>query len=375
MEQTNPKTRFLFLDVFRGITIFSMIIVNNPGNWGSIYAPLKHARWHGFGGADWIFPFFLFISGFAIPISFSKSLTSGKSRLALFIKILRRSLILFLLGIFLNGFPEFNFSTIRIPGVLQRIALVYLFSASLYLFLNRKILLYLASFLLILHYFLITQIPNPDLGEASLEMGKNLAGWIDLKLMPNHLWVFTKTWDPEGILGTIPAISSALFGIYHGTIFFDKKSFSESEYYLGIFSGLLLISLSFLWDIKFPINKNLWTGSFVLLNTGLALLFIHLLYDWIEAKQTKSWYKPFEILGVNAIGAFFLSSLFSKILNIPFLTQVNGKQVGLKVFLYSELFSKNFSSYNASLLWAICYTLIWILFFLILYKRKIFIRL
>lgn len=373
-ETQTTKSRFVYLDIFRGITIFAMLIVNNPGSWGHIYAPFKHAKWHGFGGADWIFPFFLFILGFAIPISLSSSIDSGKSTLSLIGKILKRSVLLFLLGIFLNGFPDFNWNTIRIPGVLQRIALVYFFSALIYLFCNRKLILFLSLFFILFHWFLLTQIPIPEIGNPSLEMGKNLSSWIDSYFLPNHLWAFTKTWDPEGILGTLPAISSSLIGIFYGLFFLEKKYFSTSDTYFGFFLGLLLISLSFLWDIVFPINKNLWTGSFVLLNSGLAMICLHLLYNRIELNQSSFLLKPFEIFGVNPIASFFLSSLFSRIINIPMILQANGKLIGIKTFLYTNYFSSFFSSYNASLLWSLIYTMFWLILFGILYKRKIFIK-
>jgi predicted acyltransferase len=352
-----------------------MLIVNNPGSWGHIYPIFKHAKWNGFGGADWIFPFFLFIIGFAISISFAKYQHSEKSRLPLVLKIGRRSILLFLLGIFLNAFPEFNWQTIRIPGVLQRIALVYFFAATLFLFLERKLILCLSIVLLLIHWFLLTQIPVPGIGTESLEMGKNLAGWIDSYLMPNHLWIHTKTWDPEGILGTLPATSSCLFGLYYGKIFIEENRFSTEQFYFGVFLGILLISLSFVWDIVFPINKGLWTGSYVLITTGLAILVLHLLYDWIDVSKTKVWHKAFEIFGINALSAFFLSSLFSKILNIPFLNAGNGKQIGLKTFLYTQYFTSYFSPYNASFAWALSYTLIWLIFFYFLYKRNVFIKL
>lgn len=352
-----------------------MLIVNNPGSWGHIYPIFKHAKWHGFGGADWIFPFFLFIIGFAIPISFAKYQHSEKSKLPLLLKIGRRSVLLFLLGIFLNGFPEFTWNTIRIPGVLQRIAIVYFLSSISFLFLGRQLVISLYVFFLLLHWFLLTQIPVPEIGKASLEIGKNLSGWLDFYLMPNHLWIHTKTWDPEGILGTLSAISSCLFGVYYGQIFLVEKKFTTSQFYFGIFFGLLLVSLSFFWDITFPINKNLWTGSFVLLNSGLAIIILHLLYEWIDVSKSNFWHKGFEVFGVNALTAFFLSSLFSKILNIPVIENINGKSVGLKTYLYTQCFTPYFSSHNASLAWALSYTLTWLTFFYILYKRKIFIKL
>lgn len=385
------SNRILSLDVFRGITIFAMLIVNNPGSWGHIYPIFKHAKWHGFMGADWIFPFFIFIIGFAIPISISHQFSKGKSLLVILGRILKRSIVLFLLGIFLNAFPDFNWETIRIPGVLQRIALVYFFSAMVFLFLKERGILFLFGFLLVVHWFSLTQIPVPTIGEPSLEMGKNLAGWIDYSIMPNHLWVHSKTWDPEGILGTLTAISSCLFGVYFGQIFIREKNLSTYRFYFSISLGILLVSLAFLWDIVFPINKSLWTGSFVLLNSGLAIIVLPILYYLLdeekigvchgdtEAQRSESFnqenctsgkifYKGFEVLGVNALAIFFLSSLFSKILNIPFLLTANGKQIGLKIYLYNQYFTGNFSLYNASFVWALVYTLFWLLVFTLYYN-------
>lgn len=369
------SSRIISLDVFRGITIFSMLIVNNPGSWGHIYPPFKHAKWHGFSGADWIFPFFLFIIGFAIPISFEKYLLIGKSKLSLIRKIIIRSLLLFILGIFLNGFPDFKWETIRIPGVLQRISIVYFFSSVLFLFLERKLIITLFVLLLLSHWFLLTQIPVPPFGKPSLEMGKNLAGWIDYFIFPNHLWIHSKTWDPEGILGTVSATASCLFGVYYGKLFLIQKKFSTEQFYFGFFLGILLVSLSFLWDIVFPINKSLWTGSYVLLNSGLAIICLHLLYEQLDLKTKWNLLRIFEIFGVNALGAFFLSSLGSKIFNIPFLMNAQAKEISLKTYLYNQFFVTFFTPYNASMSWAIFYTLIWFGFFYFLYKHQIFIKL
>lgn len=367
--------RLLSLDVFRGITIFFMLIVNNPGSWGHIYPAFKHAKWHGFGGADWIFPFFLFIIGFAIPISFEKYLLKGNSKLSLIRKIIIRSLFLFMFGIFLNGFPDFNWDTIRIPGVLQRISLVYFFSAILSLFIERKLTITLFISFLLLHWYLLTQIPVPPFGKPSLEIGKNLAGWIDYSIFPNHLWVHSKTWDPEGILGTISSIATCLFGVYYGKIFLIHKKFTVEQFYFGFFLGILLVSLSFLWDIVFPINKSLWTGSFVLLNSGLAIICLHLLYQQMDVEKKWNSLRIFEIFGVNALGAFFLSSLGSKVLNIPFLVNAQAKEISLKTYLFNQFFITYFSPYNASLCWAILYTFFWFGIFSILYKRKIIFKL
>ncbi|MBP7281416.1 MAG: DUF5009 domain-containing protein [Leptospiraceae bacterium] len=383
------NNRILSLDVFRGITIFAMLIVNNPGSWGHIYPVFKHAKWHGFMGADWIFPFFIFIIGFAIPISISHQRSKGKSLFVVLGRILKRSIFLFLLGIFLNAFPDFNWGNVRIPGVLQRIALVYLFSAVLFLFLKQKWILVLSGFFLFIHWIVLTKIPVPSIGEPSLEMGKNLAGWIDSFVMPNHLWVHSKTWDPEGILGTLSAISSCLFGVYYGQIFLVEKKFTDYQFYFGIFLGLLLVSLGFAWGITFPINKSLWTGSFVLFNSGLAIISFLTLYVLLDTKERENchtsvsqdlkyltyrgvFYKCFEIMGVNALAIFFLSSLFSKILNIPFLLAANGKQIGLKTYLYNQYFIAYFSLHNASFVWALVYTLFWLSIFTFYEKGSYF---
>lgn len=366
--------RILSLDVFRGITIFAMLIVNNPGSWGHIYPIFKHAKWHGFGGADWIFPFFIFIIGFAIPISISHQFSKGKSLFAVYYKIVKRSIILFFLGIFLNGFPDFNWETIRIPGVLQRIAIVYFFSAILFLNFRKNWFLVLSILFLILHWIILTQIPVPSIGEANLVMGKNLAGWIDYYFLPNHLWVHSKTWDPEGILGTLPAISSCLFGVYFGLIFLEGKKITTYQFYFSLFLGILLVSLSFLWDIVFPINKSLWTGSFVILTTGFSIIALPVLYYLIDELKSKVWFKGFEILGRNALAVFFLSSLLSKILNIPFIFNAAGKKIGIKIYLYTQYFSNTFSPFNASLFWSLVYTFLWLILFVILNWFILFFR-
>lgn len=366
--------RLLSLDVFRGITIAGMILVNNPGDWGNIYPPLKHAEWNGCTPTDYIFPFFLFIVGVAITFSLSKRKEEGTDQKKLIYQIIKRSLILFLLGLIMAGFPYFDLSTIRIPGVLQRIAVVYLISAILFLKTNIRTQGILFVTLLIVYWILMTFIPVPSIGYANLEPTTNLAAYFDNLLLNGHLWKVTKVWDPEGILSTLPAISTTLSGIFLG-YWLKKKEIDDNEKTVWIFAaGIILLLLGIFWDPFFPINKSLWTSSYVLYTSGLALLFFAMCYWFIDIKKIKWWIKPFEVYGMNAITVFFLSGLLAKTMGIIKLSNTDGTEISLKGFLYQTYFTPYFSPINASLLWALIYVLFWLGIMWILYQKKIFIK-
>lgn len=366
--------RLLSLDVFRGITIAGMILVNNPGDWGNIYPPLKHAEWNGCTPTDYIFPFFLFIVGVAITFSLSKRKEEGTDQKKLIYQIIKRSLILFLLGLIMAGFPYFDLSTIRIPGVLQRIAVVYLISAILFLKTNIRTQGILFVTLLIVYWILMTFIPVPSIGYANLEPTTNLAAYFDNLLLNGHLWKVTKVWDPEGILSTLPAISTTLSGIFLG-YWLKKKEIDDNEKTVWIFAaGIILLLLGIFWDPFFPINKSLWTSSYVLYTSGLALLFFAMCYWFIDIKKIKWWIKPFEVYGMNAITVFFLSGLLAKTMGIIKLSNADGTEISLKGFLYQTYFTPYFSPINASLFWALIYVLFWLGIMWILYQKKIFIK-
>lgn len=366
--------RLLSLDVFRGTTIAGMILVNNPGDWGNIYPPLKHAEWNGCTPTDYIFPFFLFIVGVAITFSLSKRKEEGTDQKKLIYQIIKRSLILFLLGLIMAGFPYFDLSTIRIPGVLQRIAVVYLISAILFLKTNIRTQGILFVTLLIVYWILMTFIPVPSIGYANLEPTTNLAAYFDNLLLNGHLWKVTKVWDPEGILSTLPAISTTLSGIFLG-YWLKKKEIDDNEKTVWIFAaGIILLLLGIFWDPFFPINKSLWTSSYVLYTSGLALLFFAMCYWFIDIKKIKWWIKPFEVYGMNAITVFFLSGLLAKTMGIIKLSNTDGTEISLKGFLYQTYFTPYFSPINASLLWALIYVLFWLGIMWILYQKKIFIK-
>src|SRR4030067_1607650 len=222
IQPVKISERLLSLDVFRGITIAGMILVNNPGTWSAVYPPLRHAEWHGCTPTDLIFPFFLFIVGVAIPFALGKRIEKGEKHSKIILQIIRRSAILFLLGLILAGFPfglfghNFDLATLRIPGVLQRIAVVYLVAAILFLKTSYKAQVYIGSALLIIYAILMTLVPVPGVGYSNLEPTTNLAAWLDNNLLTGHLWSIPKVWDPEGILSTMPAIVSAIMGMITG---------------------------------------------------------------------------------------------------------------------------------------------------------------
>ena len=365
--------RLLSLDVFRGITIAGMILVNNPGTWSDIYPALKHAPWNGCTPTDLIFPFFLFIVGVSITFSLSKRKERGDDTKKIVIQIIRRSFILFFLGLILNGFPNFNLGEIRIPGVLQRIAVVYFISSILFLKANIKTLTFIGVITLLFYWFIMTLIPVPGVGYANLEPTTNLAAWLDNLLLGGHLWSSTKVWDPEGILSTLPAISTALMGILTGYWLKTEKDKVTKTVWMFFFANVFLV-IGYFWDTWFPINKNLWTSSYVLYTGGFALHFLAFCYWLIDVKGYKKWVKPFQVYGLNAITVFFLSGIIGRLLSIITLTDTAGKEIALKTYLFNNLFLSWLDPINASLFWAVSYVLIWLGLMWILYAKNIFIK-
>ena len=371
MEQSK---RLVSLDVFRGITIAGMILVNNPGDWGNIYPALGHAKWHGVTPTDLIFPFFLFIVGVAITLSFAKRKARGDSDTKLIVQVIRRSAIIFLLGLVLQGFPYYDLSIIRIPGVLQRIAIVYFFSSIIYLKFNIKWVSIFAFAFIILYWILMTFVPVPGVGYANYEPATNLGAWLDrLIYTPAHLWRAVKTWDPEGLLSTIPAISSGLFGVMTGYWLSTKKEPAEKMVWMFVMANIALV-LGIIWDMWFPINKSIWTSSYVLYTTGMALHFLAMCYWLIDVKGYTWWTKPFVVYGMNAIAVFFLSGLLARIMSLIKITMADGTQIDSKTYLYQTLFVPMFSPINSSLAWALFYVLFWLGLMWILYAKKIFIK-
>ncbi|MBI1931360.1 MAG: DUF5009 domain-containing protein [Ignavibacteriales bacterium] len=366
------QDRLISLDVFRGITIAGMVLVNNPGSWEHIYAPLEHAEWNGCTPTDLVFPFFLFIVGVAITLSLTKRKDSGDNQTKLILNIFRRSAILFLLGLFLNGFPEFNFESIRIPGVLQRIAVVYLITSLLFLKTKLNTQIFLTVFFLVFYWFLMTFIPVPGIGPANYNVETNLAAWLDSKILMDHMWSVTMTWDPEGILSTIPAISTSLIGVLAGHWL---KNTDKQKVTIGLFvASSILMFLGYVWNGWFPMNKSIWTSSYVLYVGGLALNFLAICYWLIDVKKITWWIKPFQVYGMNAITVFFLSGVVGRLLYLIKVYDESGNKISISEYAFNNYFLSWLEPINASLLWAIVYVLIWLGLMWILYAKKIFIK-
>ncbi|MBN2417316.1 DUF5009 domain-containing protein [bacterium] len=363
--------RLISLDVFRGITIMGMILVNNPGSWSHVYPPLEHAAWHGWTPTDFIFPFFLFIVGTAMSFSFSKYLSAGKTLKQLFPKIVRRTLIIFALGVFLNLFPLFQFDTVRIPGVLQRIAICYFATALIILGSDKKWQIFWTVFFLTVYWFLLKIVPVPGFGAGTLDMQGNLCWYIDKHLFAGHTWQAAPVpgFDPEGLFSTLPAISTTLLGVFTGDWLRSNKS--DLEKVTGLFvSGTFALLLGSVMSIWLPINKNLWTSSYTVFMTGMALIFLAMCYWLIEIRGCRRWAKPFIIFGSNAILVYVLAGLVGRIIIHVYVQS----DITVKEYIYTEIFKSWAGSTPGSLLFAIAYVLFWLGIMYIFYRKKIFIK-
>ena len=348
----------LSLDAFRGITIAGMILVNNPGTGAAIYWPLEHAEWDGWTPTDLVFPFFLFIVGVAITLAL------GKPRPGIYAKIVRRTLIIFALGLFLYGFPEFKLATWRIPGVLQRIAVCYFFAALIYLHTSWKTQARIAVGLLMGYWILLSA--GTDLTKVG-----SLASVVDLAVFGKH--AYKPVYDPEGLLSTLPAIATTLCGVLTGHWLKTQRTSFEKA--CGMFvAGASCITLGWVWNGWFPINKALWTSSYVLFTGGMALQFLALCYWLMDIKGYTSWAKPFVVYGSNALAVYFLSSLVADILYVVKWTEDGGRIVTLKRFIFEHFFLSWASPINASMFFGLAYVLFWLGMMWLLYRRRIFIK-
>ncbi len=384
------KIRLLSLDVFRGFTIAGMLLVNNPGTWSAVYAPLEHAEWNGCTPTDLIFPFFLFIVGVSIPFSFQSRLDSGQDRGKLLLQVFRRTVILFLLGLFLNILsvmmnkytlnPIAIWADLRVPGVLQRIALCYLFASLIFLYANQKVQVAVAFLLVFGYGALMTAVPIPVEvnGEivyrsGMLAKGVNLAALIDSALLKGHMWKQTLTWDPEGVLSTLPAVATTLFGIFSGT--WLRRSVPEDLKVKGMaVSGVCGITAGILLSFWFPLNKSIWSSSYTVFTAGLALCCLAFCYWLIDVKGYRKGVQPFVIYGSNAITVYVLSCIFARFTDFIKFPQGAEKAVSLKTVLFQALFASWLPPKFASLCYAIAFVMFWYGIMYIFYRRKIFIK-
>lgn len=368
--------RYLALDVLRGLTIALMILVNTPGSWSTIYAPFRHAAWHGFTITDLVFPSFLFAVGNAMSFSLRKYTQQGNP--AFLKKVFKRTILIFGIGLFLSAFPFVyrdgngelvfkNLQNMRIMGVLQRIALCYFFAALIIHYFKLKVSLILGVVILFSYWAVMYFFGNP---EDPYSLTGNAALRFDLLIFrPENLWKgFGIPFDPEGLLSTLPAIVNVIAG-YAAGVFIQKSGNTLATIWKLTVAGVALVVIAQIWDIWFPINKPLWTSSYVLLSTGWVLVLLAALILIIEIWRFRAWTFFFEVFGRNPLFIFVLSGLVVMLMNIIYI-----EGIASKTYIYNHYFLSWLSNYNASMLFAICYMLLMWLIGYIMDKRNIYIK-
>ncbi|HUP62285.1 MAG TPA: heparan-alpha-glucosaminide N-acetyltransferase domain-containing protein [Thermoanaerobaculia bacterium] len=338
--------RLQSLDVFRGATVAAMLLVNNPGTWSAIYAPLRHAEWHGWTPTDLIFPFFLFIVGITTALA-------PKEPKA----ILRRGALIVLFGLLLNAFPYFRLDTLRWSGVLQRIGIVYIVAALIARYVSRRVMAILVAVILLGYWAILAQGPlePPD---------ATVAARIDRAVLgPDHIWKSAKTWDPEGPLSTIPAVATALIGILV-TPLVRARNLARL-----LLAGAAMLAGGLLWHRAFPINKNLWTSSYVVFTAGFACVILAACIWIIDVRGWRGWTKPFVVYGMNPLIAFLGSGAMARLFGI---IKVDG--VTLHAKIYRALFKPYFEPHFASLLYALTFVGVWLAILWVLYRRNLILK-
>jgi predicted acyltransferase len=377
--------RLVSLDAFRGFTIAAMVLVNNPGDWNNAYPQLLHAKWHGWTFTDWIFPFFLFIVGVSMVFSLAKKPLADEQRAAAVFSLWKRAAIIFLIGLTLNFVPSFSFETLRIPGVLQRIALCIVIAAPVVVFLGWRV--WIAAILFFFIAYAVPMLYIPVIGDdgliaaGRLEAGKDFGAMIDRMLLSNHLWAAAKTWDPEGVWSTLPAVSTLLFGALAGRwLGVDTQRAEKTAWMLVV--GLLLVSVGAMLDaVLMPINKPLWTVSYSVFTAGCALVVFASFYWVIDGcanprvrARAAQLLLPFTIFGMNALFIFAFASLVAKVVNAVKITNSEGVLVSLKAAIYAPLSAMSFAPTNASLVFALLFNLAMFFVAWVMWKKRWFVK-
>lgn len=367
------------LDVFRGLTVAGMLLVNNPGSWGAIYPPLAHAEWHGWTPTDLIFPFFLFIVGVTTHLSPTSRRARGDSEAALVRQVLRRGIIIIICGLLLASFPWFPLSRItevRFPGVLQRIGLAYIGGALLTIRTTWRQQVVMLLVLLLGYWAAMTLIPVP--GQAPGvnlldDPSASLAAWIDRAVFGSHLWRSSRTWDPEGLLSTIPAIGTVICGVLTGRWLGSDRALDRRL--LGLFgAGSLLIVAGLMWNWVFPINKNLWTSSYVVFTAGMGAVTLATCTWLIDVLGITSWTPIFRWFGMNPIFAFLGTGAMARLMGSVIRISRGSEEVPIQRVIYDQLFASWLAPRNASLLYAVTFVSVWAVICWVLYRKRIFFK-
>ena len=398
MVNTTQSGRLLSLDVFRGLTVAAMLLVNDPGDWDHIFAPLTHSKWDGCTPTDLIFPSFLFMVGISAHLSLHTRLQRGDRASAVSWQIVRRGLILCLLGLFIAWFPGYegtlsdhthflskiqnNLLHLRIPGVLQRIGLTYMIASLLSLHAAIKTQWLIIFGILLGYWALMMGMPVPGLGATGLaavaQPGNTLSAFVDRSLFDwgqwgNHLWQESKNWDPEGPLSSVSAIATAMLGLAAGRLLTRPQPLRLRIAKLSQ-AGLVGMLVGLVWGIWFPINKSLWSSSFVVFTAGTAAIGLALTMWLVEIRGFKRWVRPWLPFGVNPIVAYVGGELMSIVLGRLITVNVGGHDAGIGDVIYRAGFASWLHDATASLGYAIAFVLVWMVILDVLYRRKIFIR-
>ena len=397
LAQPAAAGRLVSLDVFRGATIAAMLLVNDPGSWSAVYPPLLHAEWHGWTPTDLIFPFFLFIVGITTYLSLGARRARGATDRELILQAVRRGSTIILLGLMLMAFPFYwwgtidgnpdptffervawRFEHIRFPGVLQRIGLAYMIGAILWVKTTKRQQIWITGALLAGYWFLMMGIPAPGNGmmgfDAIAEPSRPISAWVDRAVFgEKHLWSQAKTWDPEGLLSTIPAIGTVMLGIFAGAILGSKRPIEQRL--VELFGwGVLGMVAGTAWGWFFPINKPLWTSSYTLFTAGLGALVLGACVWLIDVRMYRRWTTPFVIYGVNPIlayvGAGLMARLIYSVIRVPF----EGRTVSLQSWIYQTLYTPWLPPKMASLAFAISFVLIWLLILWPFWKKGVYLK-
>jgi predicted acyltransferase len=395
----NTSERLLALDVFRGMTVAGMLLVNNPGSWGAIHPPLAHAAWHGWTPTDLIFPFFLFIVGITTHLSLASRRARGDDNATLVKQVLRRGLLIFLCGLFLSWFPGWTYGPIadlpnatfsdrvlyrlehlRILGVLQRIGLAYTVGGLLTLRFAWRQQVIVASVILLGYWALMTLVPVPGTGRIGAELLDEpslvLSAWLDrLIITENHLYSGTKTWDPEGLLSTMPAVGTVLLGALTGS-WLAQKERALGDRLAGMFAvGALAMVVGACWGWVFPINKGLWTSSYVVFTGGMAAVSLATCLWLIDGLGVKGWTRFFVVYGINPLVAFLGSGLMARLIGGMIVWETDTVRTSLQQFVYREAFASWLPPKNASLLFAIAFVMLWYAILSLLHRRGVVVKL